>query len=171
MNAIRALASTAVMLIAAALSGCSGSDNAGTKNESAAESRPSATLPTITPQPSSSQSDLDPPLVTSPDDEILVAPTSGTRAAVIDDFEITRAKFTVRIACEGGGSLEVTVGKTDPLTKKAPCDSVTRRIHVATEQRKETVFITPLKSQRWSAAIVVTDDFSEAGESSGARPA
>jgi hypothetical protein len=112
--------------------------------------------------------DLDPPLTVAPTDRVLIEPMSGTGSAKTEPFEVDREKYTIRIACLGDGPIDVSPGEEKMAV---PCDGTMRRVHVATDAKRERVSVTASKSQRWSLAVVVTDDFQEVSPASTLIPA
>jgi hypothetical protein len=119
---------------------------------------PSATTPSA-PAPTGAG---DPPLQTADADQVLIEPMSGTGRAHTAWFQVPEKKYTIRVACTGAGTIAVSPGgeKVD-----VPCDGTTRRVHVATDEKKERVSVTAVKGQRWTVSIVVSADFADAGES------
>ena len=104
----------------------------------------------------------DPPLQTADADQVLIEPTSGTGRAHTAWFQVPEKKYTIRVACTGAGPIVVSPGgeKMD-----VPCDGTTRRVHVATDEKKERVSITAAQGQRWTVSVVVSADFADAGPS------
>lgn len=106
--------------------------------------------------PTESSEPLDPPLTTAASDKVLVSPTSGSGKATTAWFNVTEKKYTIRIACIGDGEIVLFPGdeKMD-----VPCDGVSRRVHVATDEKRARVPIAASKSQRWTLSVVISKDF------------
>lgn len=155
----RRLGFASLVCIAAmvATSACDASDDPLAKPTAPTvhEPMPSASVPAA----AGNTPDLDPPLTLAPDDRVLIEPTSGAGSMRTDQFEVSQERYTIRIACVGNEPIEVSPGEEK---MKVPCDGTMRRVHVATDAKREYVTVTASKSQRWSLAIVVTDDFKEA---------
>jgi hypothetical protein len=99
---------------------------------------------------------LDPPLRTAPADEVLVPPVSGSGNATTAWFEVSDQKFTIRVACIDKGTIVLSPGEQK---LDVPCDGVTRRVHVATDEKRARVSIAGSTSQRWTVAVVISEDF------------
>jgi hypothetical protein len=157
------LACVAAMLV---ISACDGSDapRAGSAAPTVEAPAPSVSV-SVT---AGSTPALDPPLTVAPNDRVLIEPMSGTGSARTDQFEVDQEKYTIRVACIGDEPIDVSPGEEKMAV---PCDGTTRRVHVATDAKREHVSVTASKSQRWSLAVVVTDDFQEVRPESTLIPA
>ncbi|BAL93074.1 hypothetical protein AMIS_78540 [Actinoplanes missouriensis 431] len=92
---------------------------------------------------------------------------SGSGSAQTPPFQVDEKLFTVRIACIGGGELQLFQGEEKV---EVSCDGSTRRVHVNTDAKEERVPITASAKQEWTVSIVVTKDFSTAGATPTADP-
>lgn len=128
-----------------------------------------ATVSPAAPTPDrSSAASVDPPLTIAPTDRVIVAPMSGSGSAKTVRFPIKFEKFTAKIACLDEGSIAVS---SEGQAIEVPCDGNPRRIHVATDSPKGQVAISADGTQKWSIAVVVTDDFATVGPTAATLPA
>ena len=119
-------------------------------------SRPAAAVTPSASDPQDTAEGNDPPLASAAADRVLVPPTSGSGKATTPWFSVTERKYTIRVACIGDGELVLFPG--DEMLD-VPCDGVSRRVHVATDEKRTRVPIKGSKSQRWTVSVVISDDF------------
>jgi hypothetical protein len=117
---------------------------------------PAVSVTPSAPDPQAATERNDPPLASSAADKVLVPPTSGSGKATTPWFAVPEKKYTIRIACIGGGELILFPG--DEMLD-VPCDGVSRRVHVATDEKRTRVPIAGSQSQRWTVSVVISDDF------------
>ena len=157
-----AIAAMACVTTLSVMSACDAPADTPTARPASPTTAAPATSAAPTPSAPAPTGAGDPPLQTADADQVLIEPMSGTGRAHTAWFQVPEKKYTIRVACTGAGTIAVSPGgeKVD-----VPCDGTTRRVHVATDEKKERVSITAAKGRRWTVSIVVSADFADASPS------
>lgn len=136
------------LLAAVAVAGCSATP--------AAPAAPAPVSSAATPGPGASVAAGFPAVPVAKADRVLVAAMSGTTAGRTPEFGVPDHRYTIRVACDGPGTLTVTPETTG---QTVTCDGTPRRVHVATDLTRASVAIGVAGTARWTVAVVISPDF------------